>query len=111
MNRKSALAAVVAVAGVTASVVGVGEADAAKHGIKLTHSQTVVVSQQGLGTAFSSVPYIPNLVYNPTWGRIIQHDANIAGRQGGCISVGIITVAGKSNVNYVTRYPARSCAR
>ncbi|MCF8609258.1 hypothetical protein L5G28_03650 [Gordonia sp. HY285] len=114
MARKSvgSVAAVVAVAGVTASLVGTGEADAAtRHGIKLSHSQTVAVSQHGLGNAFSAIPYIPNLVYNPGWGRGIQHAANDAARHGGCISIGIITSPGESNLDYVSVYPARSCAR
>ncbi|MCF8587152.1 hypothetical protein [Gordonia liuliyuniae] len=114
MTRKSAgtVAAVVAVAGVTASLAGVGEAGAqTRHGIKLSHSQTVAVSQHGLGTAFSAIPYIPNLVYNPVWGRVIQRSANDAARRGGCISIGIITSPGKSNVDYVNVYPARYCAR
>lgn len=110
--RAAACAAVIAVGGVAGMTLGTGAADAdQRQGIKLTHSQTVAVAQHGLGNAFSTIPYIPNLVYNPWWGRGIQEDANIAARQGGCIEVGIITRAGKSNLNYVTRYPARYCAR
>ncbi|WOC12988.1 hypothetical protein [Gordonia sp. MP11Mi] len=114
MARKSAgaIAALIATAGLATSLVGAGEADAAtRHGIKLSHSQTVAVSQQGLGNAFSAIPYIPNLVYNPGWGRGIQRAANDAARHGGCISIGIITSPGKSNLDYVSVYPARACAR
>lgn len=105
--------AAVAIAGglVTATVAGAGDADAATmHGIKLTRSQTAVVAHNGLGNAFSAIPYIPNLVYNPYWGRSIQRRADSAVRSRGCIEVGIVTRAGKSNVDYVIEYPARYCA-
>lgn len=103
-------------AGIAATVLGAAPAEAQTYktqGIKLTHSQTVLVAQNGLGNAFSAIPYIPNLVYNPYWGRGIQKAADTASRNGGCIAIGIGTPSnGKGgNVNYVTTYPKKSCAR
>lgn len=105
-------------AGVAATMLGAGTADAAvpkynDHGIKLTRSQTDFVAQHGIGNAIAAFPSIPNLIYNPTFGRVIQLAAVSASHRGGCISFGIGTPKnGKGgNSNYVTVHPKRACAR
>lgn len=110
------LAGAVAAAAIAGGTVAAGHAEArdyTAHGIQLTISQTAFVANNNLGTAFSGIPYIPNLVYNPAWGRIIQRDAQTAARQGGCIEVGVGTPksGGGGNIDYVTIWPARHCAR
>ncbi|WP_026918563.1 hypothetical protein [Gordonia shandongensis] len=106
-------------AGIAAATVGAGPADAkvyryTDHGLTLTHSQSVFVAHNGLGNAIAAFPAIPNFIYNPMWGRTIQRYADEAARDGGCISFGISTPddgRGIGVMNYVTKYPARKCAR
>ncbi|MFT4398188.1 hypothetical protein ACLTEW_25005 [Gordonia lacunae] len=84
------------------------------HAIMLSTSQTAVVANNNLGGLFAGVPYVPNLIYNPGWGRSIQLSAANAASRGGCIEIGIATPRGASgapNLNYVTTYPAALCAR
>lgn len=103
-----------AIATAAAGLTGAGTADARgldHHGIKLTKSQTAAVAQHGIGYAISAIPRIPNLIYNPTFGRIIQADAEYAARRGGCIEFGIaVPKSGGANLNYISTYPASACA-
>ncbi|WHU46569.1 hypothetical protein QNM97_25365 [Gordonia sp. L191] len=111
----AAPAGIVAATSVAAGALGAGHADArdyTRHGVTLTVSQTAFVAHNNLGTAFSGIPYIPNLVYNPTWGHVIQRDAQAATLVEGCIEIGIATPndGGPGNIDYVTLWPASRCA-
>lgn len=96
-------------------MVGTGRAEAKtyqRHQIKLTHSQTVFVAQNNVGYALSSIPSIPNLVYNPNFGLSIQKMAGRAAARGGCITIGVGTpIDGRgANIDYAESLPAGLCA-
>lgn len=119
-STTTAVAAVLATAGVAAggfaTTLGAGTADAKtyhRHEIALTSSQTALVAHNNVGYAFAGVPSIPNLIYNPGFGVIIQREAARAAAQGGCITIGIGTPTNGrgSNIDYVERRPASHCAR
>jgi len=108
----AAVATTAIAAGITAAI-GAGAAAARtydEHGIKLTKSQTAAVAANGWGSAAAGLPSIPNLIYNPTFGQIVQSNANQAAAHGTCIEIGVgLNPAGNSDYVKLFHNPA-ACA-